>query len=64
MQQSTTTNDKKLEQENTQQNDTEIFDDKYDEKLLIHRYTTYKNMYMSDKELIKNGLKIRHQNTP
>jgi hypothetical protein len=64
MQQSTITNDKQLEQENTPQNNKEMLDDKYDENLLIHRYTTYKNMYMSDKELIKNGLKIRHQNTP
>lgn len=41
-----------------------ILDDKYDKSILISRFTNFKNMYISDEELIQNGLKIRHQNTP
>lgn len=48
--------------ENQQQ--PEILDDKYNESTLIKRFTHFKQMYMNDEELIKNGLRIRHQNTP
>ena len=41
-----------------------ILDDKYYQATLIDRYTNFRNMYISDEELIKNGLRIRHQNTP
>ncbi len=41
-----------------------ILNDNYDKSILIKRFINFKNMYMSDEELIKNGLKIRHQNTP
>lgn len=39
-------------------------DDKYTKDILIHRYNIFRNMYISDNELIKNGLKIRHANMP
>lgn len=42
----------------------EILNDKYDKEILIKRFEFFKNMYISDKELINNGLPIRHQNTP
>lgn len=42
----------------------EILNDKYTEDILRSRYINFKNMYISDEELIKNGLQIRHQNTP
>lgn len=51
-------NNEKLE------SDDNILNDMYDETTLIGRFTNFKNMYISDNELIKNGLKIRHQNTP
>ena len=38
--------------------------DKYTEEILIKRYNNFKNMYISDQELINEGLPIRHQNTP
>ncbi len=41
-----------------------VLNDKYDKEILIQRFRNFKNMYVSDEELIKNGLKIRHQNTP
>jgi hypothetical protein len=41
-----------------------IINDKYSEEILINRFKIFKNMYISDEELIKNGLPIRHQNTP
>lgn len=43
---------------------TKIINDKYSEEILIDRFKNFKNMYISDAELIKNGLPIRHQNTP
>ena len=46
------------------QSDDNILNDMYNETTLIERFTNFKNMYISDNELIKNGLKIRHQNTP
>lgn len=42
----------------------EKLNDNYDETILFGRFTNFKNMYLSDEELIRNGLKIRHQNTP
>ena len=42
----------------------ETINDNYTQELLIRRFTHFKNMYISDEELIKGGLKIRHQNTP
>lgn len=44
--------------------DGEILNDLYDESTLRSRFTIFKNMYISDEQLKKNGLKIRHQNTP
>ena len=44
--------------------DNGILNDRYDEATLIRRFTNSKNMYISDEELKKNGLQIRHQNTP
>jgi len=41
-----------------------MLNDMYDKLTLINRFTSFKNMYISDKELIHNGLRIRHQNTP
>jgi ribosomal protein S24E len=41
-----------------------LLSDMYDEITLIKRFTNFKNMYISDNELINNGLNIRHQNTP
>ena len=38
--------------------------DMYDESILRTRFTNFKQMYMMDNDLIKNNLKIRHQNTP
>lgn len=49
---------------NEKQNDDALLNDNYDESILIERFKNFKNMYISDAELIKNGLKIRHQNTP
>lgn len=48
----------------TAQNNQDILNDKYSKEILINRYTNFKNMYISDQELIDNGLQIRHQNTP
>jgi hypothetical protein len=45
-------------------NNVEILNDKYDKTTLIKRFELFKNMYISDKELITGGLPIRHQNTP
>lgn len=42
----------------------DISEDNYDKHSLIKRFTKFKENYVSDKELISNGLKIRHQNTP
>lgn len=42
----------------------EILTDNYSQDVLISRFTKFKNMYISDEEFIKGGLKIRHQNTP
>ena len=42
----------------------ELLNDKYDKEILIKRFEFFKNMYISDKELLKSGLPIRHQNTP
>lgn len=42
----------------------DIIEDNYDKPSLIKRFTKFKENYVSDKELISNGLKIRHQNTP
>ena len=39
-------------------------DDKYTKDILINRYNIFRNMYMNETELIKNGLKIRHSNMP
>jgi len=39
-------------------------EDNYTIEILIKRYNNYKNTYIYDEELIKNGLNIRHQNTP
>ena len=44
--------------------ENEILHDMYDEEILIRRFTNFKNVYIIDEEFIKNGLKIRHQNTP
>lgn len=54
---------------NTSSNNEKLFiddmlNDSYDESILIGRFMNFKNMYISDEKLIKNGLKIRHQNTP
>ena len=43
---------------------SETFDDKYSKEILIKRFESFKNMYISDQELIDGGLRIRHQNTP
>jgi hypothetical protein len=50
--------------DNTNQNISEILNDMYDENTLKSRFENFKNMYTCDELLIKNGLKIRHQNTP
>lgn len=42
----------------------EILNDIYDENTLKSRFINFKNMYIADEQLIKNGLPIRHQNTP
>jgi len=42
----------------------EILIDKYSKEILTDRFINFKNMYIKDEELIKNGLPIRHQNTP
>lgn len=42
----------------------ELYDDKYYKERLIKRFYNFKKFYMSDVELIKDGLPIRHQNTP
>ena len=42
----------------------EILNDKYDKEILIKRFEFFKNMYISNKELIKSGLPLRNQNTP
>lgn len=49
---------------NLEKNGTEILNDMYDKQTLITRYTNFKNMYISDLQLKKCGLNIRHQNTP
>lgn len=41
-----------------------LYDDKYYKETLIRRFNDFKNFYISDIELIKYGLPIRHQNTP
>ena len=41
-----------------------LHDDLYTQDILISRYINFKNMYISDETFIRNGLKIRHQNTP
>lgn len=43
---------------------TDEINDNYDEHMLKTRFTYFKNIYLSDKELIDKGLRIRHQNTP
>jgi hypothetical protein len=45
-------------------NNIDILNDKYNKEILIKRFNNFKNMYIYDQELINNGLKIRHQNTP
>jgi hypothetical protein len=40
-----------------------LCNDMYDKITLIKRFTNFINMYISDNELINNGLNIRHQNT-
>ena len=50
--------DEKKEEKNN------ILNDNYDKEILINRYNIYKNIYISDEELIKKGLPIRHQNPP
>jgi hypothetical protein len=52
-----------LKEENNKNID-DVLSDKYDETILIMRFENFKNTYLSDEKLIKNGLKIRHQNTP
>jgi hypothetical protein len=44
--------------------DVVILNDNYYSTILIKRFNDFKSTYISDEELIKNGLKIRHQNTP
>jgi len=39
-------------------------DDNYTIEILKNRYNNFKNNYIYDEELIKNGLNIKHQNTP
>jgi len=39
-------------------------EDNYNEEILIKRFKNFKLAYLSDQELINNGLNIRHQNTP
>jgi hypothetical protein len=41
-----------------------VLNDKYDKNILIERFQNFKKSYLADCELIKNGLPIRHQNTP
>jgi len=41
-----------------------LFNDRYDKTILTKRFMNFKNMYISDEELIQNGLRIRHPNTP
>jgi hypothetical protein len=50
--------------DNPTKNESETLNDMYDENILKSRFINFKNMYISDEQLIKNGLKIRHQNTP
>jgi len=50
--------------DNEIQSDNEILTDMYGEEILIKRFMNFKNMYIYDEELIKGGLRIRHQNTP
>jgi hypothetical protein len=50
--------------DNAVQITNEILNDMYDENILKSRFTNFKNMYISDEQLIRNGLPIRHQNTP
>jgi len=50
--------------DNKKQTETETINDMYDEDTLKSRFINFKNTYISDEQLIKNGLKIRHQNTP
>lgn len=44
--------------------DMDEINDNYDENMLKKRFTYFKNIYLSEKELIEKGLRIRHQNTP
>ena len=55
---------KKVENIEINNNIEEYIDDKYDKNRLIKRYNNFKNTYLDDCELIKEGLKIRHQNIP
>jgi hypothetical protein len=41
-----------------------ILNDKYDDIRLKKRFYAFKNNYIEDEELIKDGLPIRHQNMP
>lgn len=50
--------------DNISQITSELLNDRYDKNTLKSRFTNFKNMYISDEQLIKNGLNIRHQNTP
>lgn len=43
---------------------TPVLNDCYTEQMLIKRFEAFKCIYISDEELINNGLQIRHQNTP
>ena len=44
--------------------DENILDDKYSEERLKFRFNNFKQSYISDQELIDDGVPIRHQNTP
>lgn len=50
--------------DNTVKIANEILNDMYHENILKSRFANFKNMYISDEQLIRNGLPIRHQNTP
>lgn len=41
-----------------------ILDDGYTKEILVKRFENFRNFYIDDEKLIKNGLPIRHQNTP
>ena len=55
---------KKLKSKLSGNNEELQSDDIYNETILIRRFTNFKHTYISDNELINNGIKIRHQNTP